>query len=384
MVVLGDLGGAGAGLMTPGQREALAAYEQAGRSYRAGARLIGRTYSLFHRQVTAALRYSEAPEGQKAAIEAAGLDIESASHGWRVIPRDDGGRDSVFWKAQPDTAQDVTERLRDAFLDLPPAQLSEAPQDTSDDLLALIPVADMHSGMMAWAAEAGEDYSTKIATERLVDWAGQIVSTLPRCRETVILFNGDTLHANDASNVTPRGKHALDTDTRHFRTLELTVDAICITANTALLRNGYVRIVILPGNHDPEAYMALLLALHAYYRNDPRVTVEKGPSDFWAYLFGRVLLMAHHGHRAKPKDLVLSMAAEFAEMWGRSKRRYLWTGHMHHHKSDDIGGVHWEQSRAVAARDAHSASHPYPAHSELQGIVYHRYRGEIMRVRVSR
>jgi hypothetical protein len=70
-------------------------------------------------------------------------------------------------------------------------------------------------------------------------------------------------------------------------------------------------------------------------------------------------------------------------MWGRTKYRYLFTGHLHHHKSQDLGGVHWEQLRAITAKDAYAASHAYSGRSEMQAITYDRQRGEISRVRVA-
>jgi hypothetical protein len=69
-------------------------------------------------------------------------------------------------------------------------------------------------------------------------------------------------------------------------------------------------------------------------------------------------------------------------LWGKTKYRYLFTGHMHHHKSQDIGGVTWNQLPAMTARDAYTVSNAYVSRAQLQGFTYHRERGEIMRVSV--
>ena len=151
----------------------------------------------------------------------------------------------------------------------------------------------------------------------------------------------------------------------------------------ALQKHKRVKVRILPGNHNPHAYMAIVFALAAWWRENDRVEVEKEPGEFYVDTFGSVLLAAHHGDKAKAERMVLKLAADYPELWGQSRYRYLFTGHLHHHKSQDIGGVHWEQLRAMTARDAYAAAHAYTARAELQAITYHREKGEVSRARIS-
>lgn len=95
------------------------------------------------------------------------------------------------------------------------------------------------------------------------------------------------------------------------------------------------------------------------------------------------MIAAHHGDKARADRLVMFLADEYAELWGRTLHRFLWTGHLHHHKSQDIGGVTWEQLRAVTARDAYASSHAYTARAQLQAITYHKTLGEIQRVKIA-
>jgi hypothetical protein len=95
------------------------------------------------------------------------------------------------------------------------------------------------------------------------------------------------------------------------------------------------------------------------------------------------MVAAHHGDKAKADRMVFFMADEYAPMWGRTRHRFLFTGHLHHHKSADIGGVQWEQLRAVTERDAYAVGHAYTARAQLQAITYHKTRGEVMRVKVA-
>lgn len=359
-------------------------YEEAGSNYSKGARAAGYdSVMTFKRHVRDAQKWNEAPEGQKAAIEASGLDIATAKHGWRVIQREDGSRDSVFWKADTGGEDDLLDRIKSAFADIPTAEPIPAPPHKAKDLLTLYPIADAHIGMLAWGEETGEDYDTSIATKRLVNWLGQAVEASPPSETAVILDVGDLTHADDQTNQTPRSKHVLDVDTRHFRTIDVTIAALVSATRLALKKHKRVIVRILPGNHNMTSYMAILFALAEHFRNEPRVDVQKEPGEFFAHQFGVNMICAHHGDKGKAERMVLFLADEFPEMWGSTSHRFLWTGHLHHHKSADIGGVQWEQLRALTARDAYAQSHAYCARSQLQAVTYHKEKGEVGRVKVA-
>lgn len=129
--------------------------------------------------------------------------------------------------------------------------------------------------------------------------------------------------------------------------------------------------------------MAVMFALAERYRNEPRVTVQKVPGEFFVHRFGDCFISAHHGHGGKPERMVLFLADEYASDWGQTRHRFLFTGHLHHHKSADIGGVTWEQLRAVTARDAYAVGNAYTARAQLQAITLHRSKGEVQRAKVA-
>lgn len=343
----------------------------------------GRDWKAVERWIKAVQAYESASPGQIAAVQATGLDLGGAKHGWIKVPPKDGNPGySTFWKAgQPDAA-DMLDAIRDSVASIPAVEPVPSPQHVEADLLTLVPVADLHAGMMAWGRETGEDYNTRKATDRLKQWVSDVVFRSPQSGIGVILFNGDTLHANDQTNATPKSNHALQVDTRPFRTIEMLIHAIGVAVDSALLRFREVHLVVKPGNHDRDAYLGVLFAMVERYRNEPRVQIDKDPSEFWARQFGTVMLASHHGDKGKAEKMVLFLADQYPEIWGQTRFRFLWTGHLHHHKSQDIGGVQWEQSRAITPRDAYAVSHGYSSRSELQAVTYHKDRGEVSRVKV--
>jgi hypothetical protein len=304
-------------------------------------------------------------------------DVHSA---WLKDP--DGDSVYVYFGKNEKTELDALEHIREAMQDIPLAPLVLPPAHVDADLLTIYPIADAHVGMVAWGRETGEDYDTNLASARITDWIGRCIAASPASGTALILDVGDLMHADDQTNQTPRSKHVLDVDTRHYRTIEVTIAALATSVQLALMKHAKVIVRILPGNHNPHSYMAIMFALAERYREEPRVEVQKVPGEFFMMEFGKVMVAAHHGDKAKADRLVHYVADQYAEAWGRTKHRYLFTGHLHHHKSQDIGGITWEQLRAVTARDAYAVSHAYAARSQLQAITLHKDRGEVQRVKV--
>jgi len=318
----------------------------------------------------------------QAGMDAVGTGITPAGM-WIKTGKDENGVSRSIYLKPSQTSDDVLERIRAAFEGMEPAKLVAPPEAVHADLCTVYPIADAHVGMRAWHRETGSDYDTDIAAERLRSWIAQCVAASPPSETAIILDVGDFTHANDDTYQTPRSKHVLDVDTRMFRTLDVGIATLGGAVESALTKHKTVHVCILPGNHDSTIYLAVMFALAERYRENPRVHVHKQPGEFFVHEFGRVMIAAHHGDKAKPDRLVHFVADEFAEAWGRTKHRFLFTGHLHHHKSQDIGGMKWEQLRAVTERDAYAVSHAYSARAQLQAITYDKFRGEIQRVSVN-
>lgn len=346
------------------------------------AEALGWEWKKAKRHIECGLEARERDPAISAGMEAVGTGIVPSGMWIKTGKNEEGVSRSIYLKPAQ-AADDVLERIRTAFEGLEPAKPVVAPEAVLGDLCTVYPVADAHLGLRAWSKETGSDYDTTIAAERVRDWVAQCVASSPPSETGIILDVGDWTHANDDTNQTPRSKHVLDVDTRMFRTLDVGIATLGGAVESALTKHGVVHVVILPGNHDSTIYLAVMFALAERYRDEPRVIVHKKPGEFFLYEHGRVMITAHHGDKAKADRLVHFVADEFAEAWGRTKHRFLFTGHLHHHKSQDIGGMRWEQLRAVTERDAYAVSHAYSARAQLQAITYHAVRGEIQRVAVN-
>lgn len=364
-------------------REAVEAWRRHRKSRQAASEELGISKGAFNNRLNIAKeRGLDIDPAIRDSMAAVGTGLVPAL-AWAKTKSKDGTSYSVLLKPPADDPVSLADRIAEVLTGLPAADAIAPPGQVNDDLLTVYPLADVHVGMMAWGKETGEDYDTAIATDRLRTWIARAVDASPASGEAVILGVGDLTHADDQNNMTPRSKHILDVDTRHFKTLELTIAALAYGIEYAARKHARVTVRILPGNHDQNTYMAVMFALAERYRDTPSVTVQKVPGEFWVHQFGANLFAAHHGHGGKPEQMVMMLADEYAALWGQTRHRVLWTGHMHHAKMSEIGGVTWEQLRAVTARDAYAAANAYVARAQLQAITFDRDAGEIMRVKVA-
>lgn len=364
--------------MTPRQREIYDAYLKMG-SMREVARQYGMNESSVRGMVKRAKRHLEMDPAVSSAMAAAGMqDADILHSGW--IKTETA---SLYFKLPQDAASDdMLARIRDAMDGVSVAPVIAPPADSDGDLLTVYPLFDVHVGMRSHATETGEEYTTGLAGQRVVDGVAQCVSAAPASHHAVVLVGGDFLHHNDATNMTKSG-HILDVDTRIDQTIEVAIAALAAAVETAAAKHASVSVAVIPGNHDRDAYLAVMFAMRERYRDNPRIDVQRTPGEFYVQEFGLCLFAAHHGDKARSERLVMSLASEYPEMWGRTRHRFYFTGHLHHQSTKDVGGVLMEQFRAITPRDAYSAAHAYGSPSQMQAITYHRQRGEISRVKVA-
>jgi hypothetical protein len=319
-------------------------------------------------------------DGIRDALAVTGVAPEHARFGYRRIKHEDGSFNTVMWKMPEPPPESAAERIREALEGMEAAALIPAPADADSDLLRLVGIADLHLGLRASAAEAGEDYDRPRAMIR----ARAAVSALlqgPPANTLVLLFAGDTFHANDHSALTPKSKHVLDVDGSYFDALADGVQLAAECVEMGALTHARVEVVVLPGNHDPASSLALMFALAERYRDNPRVHVERSPALMWAMSFGACLLGAHHGHDVKPEDLVHSLAEH--PDWSACRYRYLKTGHRHQYAARMIGSVEHESMACVTSKDAWAAGRAFVTRPAMRASVFHKRRGEVARATVN-
>jgi predicted phosphodiesterase len=365
--------------------QALAAYEQAG-DFSNGARLLGLNRCTFRRRVRAAHdRGLTLSDGARSVVDRARLSPVEAQGGW-VHDYDDEGRKvgTTRWakrKLEEDPGA-WTDALIEGLADAPRAVQMVKPSGPSD-LCVVFPVADLHVGMLASQEETGTAWGGAASDDMFRSCFARLAEVTPDAETAILAQLGDLTHTDDQRNVTPMSGHQLDADARYFEILRRAVAAMKYAIDT--LRAKYPRVIYrgCRGNHDVTSHHAISMALDEHYRDVEGVEIVKSAGEFYVREFGMNMLVLHHGDKAKPERLVQFAAAEYPQIWGRTKYRVALSGHVHHQTVKEIGGMVFESVGTIIPRDFHAYTHAYSARRSLVSIVFDAEQGEISRARIN-
>jgi len=316
---------------------------------------------------------------QAQTADAMGIPLSQLQGGWVKT------KEASFRFKVPEPAKDpgrLAEALREGLKGATPAKPVPLPLAPSE-LLAIFPVADLHMGMLADEEEVGQDWDTKKAQEVFSATLGRLIEVTPAAGACVLAQLGDLTHNDDQRNVTPQSGHQLDVDSRYFMILRRAVASMKWAIDQ--LRNKYPKVIYRGqrGNHDMTTHYAVTLALAEHYRDIPEVEIVQSANEYYCHEFGKNMVLLHHGDRAKPERLTMFAASEYPEVWGRTKHRMAFSGHVHHVERKEAGGMMFESVGTLAPRDAHAYGHGYSAGRYLSSVTLHETDGEISRARVN-
>lgn len=257
------------------------------------------------------------------------------------------------------------------------------PAQRSAHLCNCYVITDYHLSMLSHHEETGADWDIKIAERTLVDWFAQAIAQSPNAETAVFAQLSDLLHADGIEALTPASKHVLDVDSRFYKVVRTVIRVLRQVIDMLLAKHARLHIVMADANHDPVSQIWLREWLSVLYENEPRLTVDRSPSPYNAYEFGKVALFFHHGHKRKVTNVSEVFAGQFREMFGRTKYAYAHTGHLHSIDVKENNLMIVEQHRTLAAPDAYAARGGWLSGRDAQVITYHSSYGEVSRVRIS-
>ncbi|MEK9723559.1 MAG: LysR family transcriptional regulator [Rhodospirillaceae bacterium] len=262
---------------------------------------------------------------------------------------------------------------------IPPAPPVEAPSGVDPDRVTVYPMGDPHVGMYSWHEETGHDFDLGIAERNLSRAVDHLVALAPPTEHAVVINLGDMLHADNQAGVTARSGHALDVDSRWQRVMVTAIRIMHRTIDRALSKHQHVSVFNAIGNHDDLSSLMLALALAERYRDDPRVTVDTSPNVFRFHRFGDNLIGVTHGNGLKIDQLPGIMAHDVPKLWGETRHRFWYVGHVHHTQVKEVPGCTVESFRTLAPRDAWHNAKGYRSGRDMVCDVLHRKWGRVLR-----
>jgi hypothetical protein len=323
--------------------------------------------------------------------------------GWvRPVPRTHVAQGvSVYHPAVKDAAGNVTEpaawvkanlrkaahdeMVRDAMrafveelprLELPPA----ADRDYSTDVIPWIQIGDAHIGMLAHAAEVGENFDVKIAEREICGAMAQLIDEMPYCERVVISDLGDFTHYENFTATTEASGHALDFDSRFPKMIKAYSRIMRFIVERALTKAKIVDVMINQGNHSRTNDIWMAVLLKAVYEGNERVNVLDNDSVFIGYRMGKTLVMVHHSDKCPPARLRTVMTTDYRRDFGETDFHYIDIGHVHHRSvAVDEGGIVIESWNHLAASDKWAHEAGYRSSKSISVVLRSKTYGEIGR-----
>lgn len=265
---------------------------------------------------------------------------------------------------------------KDEILPTPPLA---APVRCDQDLLTVYPVGDPHAGLYSWRDETGHHFDLPEFERIQCAAIDRLVSSTPNSAIAIFNDKGDTTHADNSKNRTPRSGHELDVHGRHAEVVRTSIRVKRYQIARLLQKHDRVIVRVDPGNHDPETAIHQAMVLEALYENEPRVEVVVSPNPYWYYLFGTTLIGTCHGDGAKGKDLPGVMAHDVRALWGQADYCVWFVGHVHHKDIKEYAGCTVEYVGTLAAPDHYSHHAGYRSRRTLEAVTYHREDAEVER-----
>ncbi len=358
--------------MTPKQQEALDAYNRYG-SYQKAATALGIAKTTIQELCRRARAWEADNPGISDALRDVGIkNIGVVQGGWL---KTDGA--SIRFKLDHTTdTVDLAESIKESLEGIIPRPKIDGPRNLPKDLCNFIPLADLH---------VGGQYGDPKYLPAVIEALERLISSLPPAVKAVLLDMGDLLDANDHHGLTPASGNNCDVIRENH--LQNTLDALHImryTTERLLETHEEVEVHLLRGNHDETAYIAVMVGLHMYFKDNPRVDVVMTDDDFRVIPWGRCCVFPHHGDKAKWEALKDVFSDQFPDAWAKAKYwRFVWTAHVHHDKQREMIGAVAEHFRTISAPTRWAQLKGLFSRGGIQCITLHKQYGETDRKKVN-
>ncbi len=203
----------------------------------------------------------------------------------------------------------------------------------------LLPICDLHYGLLATNPVTGNEYNVEIAKRRFNQFIAEAVAqaraTKSDISEIIFTLGNDFYNADTLAGTTVKGTPQDQQD--HLTNLAESATQMVMDSIEFLKGIAPVTVLAVKANHDWTASYYMMLAVYHKYKNDPKVTpiLSRQARVYLQYgenLFG-------FAHDQKMPDTAKLMATEAAEQWSRTKFRTFFLAHLHHEIVDEIGSV---------------------------------------------
>ena len=191
----------------------------------------------------------------------------------------------------------------------------------------VVPIADLHLGLMSTMEVNGEIYNMDIAEELVHEFVGEILERVSnrKFKKVILLAGNDFLNTDNLGNSTtagtPQDSHAF------WFEIMTRAELLLKSVISALVKVADVEVINVVSNHDKHSMWSIMKMLAAHYGSDNRVTIETNVHDRKYARVGKNLLC--FTHTMKLTDAEGHVLTEGHKHLSECKR-YIWfLAHLH-------------------------------------------------------
>lgn len=249
--------------------------------------------------------------------------------------------------------------------------------------LLVLPISDLHYGLISEDNTSDNVYNMEIAEERLKHYISFTLENVKLNPKDVILitFGNDFFNCDNVAGTTAHGTPQ-DNEASYFSIFDKGVN-LGVSVVDYLLKNTECKIYIasVQGNHDLQSSHAMSLALYFNYKDNKRVTVDvrSDEKSRFYYNFGNNLL--GFGHETKIKECHRIMSSECAD-WSNYKYRTMFLGHLHKEEVLDTGALVVRRLPILSGKSTWTDSQGYMSHPRAQSFVFDSEKGLVNTINV--
>ena len=285
-------------------------------------------------------------------------------------------KDAASFRRLELLASRLEQRFEQTTSEYLPARLSV--REAKAPWAAVISPTDFHWGSYA-PTFSKDPYNRTIARQRLFHSSEELVSRMamrgrPEC--LYIALGGDGLDIDNIQSTTTRGTpQSVDGSPEE---LAWTWVMLCRDYIDFMRQLCPVKVFCIPGNHDRYTTTLLRAAMAGWFSTAEDVEIIEAMTTRQYVVYGSNLISFLHGDIGKVKDWPAIVAGEVPEMWGLTKNRFIFTGHLHTERElPTFGDVVVYRMPSLTGTDAWHHRHGYKSRKALIAYIVDKERGVI-------
>lgn len=275
------------------------------------------------------------------------------------------------------STSNLIKQINDA-LELPKVDFSVKTSKTNPQNLLVIPISDLHYGLLSENNTSGNEYNMEIAEQRVKDYVQETVKNVNKSTiDTVLIsFGNDFFNCDNTQGATARGTpqdNEASYTTIFDKGVNLGISLVDYLLHT-FDKNVKINIIGVQGNHDLQSSHAMTLALYYNYKNNTRVTVDvrSDEKSRYYYTYGNNLI--GFGHETKIKECHRIVSSEFKD-WSLYKYRTMFLGHLHKEEVLDTGALVVRRLPILSGKSTWTDSMGYMSNPRAQSFVFNYEKG---------